>query len=244
MSGNIFENLMAEQDAAATPSPEDVLAALKAQADLLGVQYAGNIGAETLSARIDEHLKALDDTQEAASVNTTAELSKAIEPVNEAPEPAPVVAKKPRADVELSTTSGNTGGAVSGRVDTSRPMSLREWKLRDSLRLVRVIVHNMDPNDKDLEGQIFTVANEYIGTVSKLVPFGDKCGVHGYHVPHCIYKQLKAAKMLQIRVMIKDGKEDVQQKWIRKFNIEVLPTISEHELAKLKASQLATQAID
>ena len=69
--------------------------------------------------------------------------------------------------------------------------TLRQRLYRENMRLVRLRITNMDPKKKDLPGEVITVANEYLGTVRKFVPFGEVTE-DGYHVPYCIYKQLYA----------------------------------------------------
>lgn len=57
----------------------------------------------------------------------------------------------------------------------------------EQTRLIRVRIQNLDPKKKDLPGEIITVANEYMGTIKKFVPFGEATD-NGYHIPYCIYE--------------------------------------------------------
>ncbi|MCF8861591.1 putative structural protein [Agrobacterium phage OLIVR2] len=130
---------------------------------------------------------------------------------------------------------------VKSATPAKKPASLRKVLYEENMRLVRIRITNMDPKDANLPGGIFTVANEFLGTVSKYVPFGEATE-NGYHVPYCIYKFLRSQKFLQIRVTKKNGKEDIQTQWVRKFAIEMLPPLTDKELATLQASQLASGA--
>lgn len=123
----------------------------------------------------------------------------------------------------------------------TRPMTLREKLVKENMKLVRLRIVNLDPKKKDLPGEIFTVANEYLGTVRKFVPYGEKTD-EGYHVPYCIYKMMKARKFLNIRTY-KDRQNQnqikIEQNWATEFALEVLPPLTKEELARLGAAQLA-----
>lgn len=123
----------------------------------------------------------------------------------------------------------------------TRPMTLREKLVKENMKLVRLRIVNLDPKKKDLPGEIFTVANEYLGTVRKFVPYGEKTD-EGYHVPYCIYKMMKARKFLNIRTY-KDRQNQnqikIEQNWASEFALEVLPPLTREELARLGAAQLA-----
>lgn len=122
-------------------------------------------------------------------------------------------------------------------------IALRQYMKREHTKLVRVRITNLDPKDKDLPGNIFTVANEYLGTVSKYVPFGEATE-NGYHLPHCLYTMLKDMQFTQVRVIKKNGKEHIETKDVRKFAIEVLPPLTQAEINRLKTAQLAAGSID
>lgn len=123
----------------------------------------------------------------------------------------------------------------------TRPLTLREKLVKENMKLVRLRIVNLDPKKKDLPGEIFTVANEYLGTVRKFVPYGEKTD-EGYHVPYCIYKMMKARKFLNIRTY-KDRQNQnqikIEQNWANEFALEVLPPLTREELARLGAAQLA-----
>lgn len=122
-------------------------------------------------------------------------------------------------------------------------IALRQYMKREQTKLIRVRITNLDPKDKDLPGNIFTVANEYLGTVSKYVPFGEATE-NGYHIPFCLYTMLKDMQFTQVRVVKKNGKEHVETKDVRKFAMEVLPPLTQAEINRLKTAQLAAGSID
>jgi len=123
-------------------------------------------------------------------------------------------------------------GVKASQNGPTKKLSLREKLRRENLALIRVRVTNLDPKDRDLPGEIFTVANEYVGTVRKYVHFNVP-----WHVPKCIYKFMKNAKFLNIRTYKQNGREMVETSWSPKYAIEVLPPLTEEELQKLAVAQ-------
>lgn len=114
----------------------------------------------------------------------------------------------------------------------------------ENTRLVRVRIQNLDPKKKDLPGEILTVANDYMGTVRKYVPYGEATD-NGYHIPYCLYKLLKNRKFLHVSVKKgRNGKERVEQQWVREFAIEMLPQLTEEELKQLGQAQLAAGSLN
>ena len=126
----------------------------------------------------------------------------------------------------------------------AKKMTLGQKIRQEQLRLVRVRIQNLDPKKKDLPGEIITVANEYMGTVRKFVPFGEATD-DGYHIPYCIYEFLKNRKFQNIRVLKgKNGQPRIEQGWIREFSIEVLPQLTQEELNRLAAAQIAAGSLN
>lgn len=119
--------------------------------------------------------------------------------------------------------------------------SLRQTLYDREMRLVRLRITNLDPKKKDLPGEIFCVANEVLGAVRKFIPYGEATD-NGYHVPYCIYKQLKKREFLNIKVR-KDsrGREHVETNMAREFALEILEPLTEKDLARLAAHQAAAR---
>lgn len=128
--------------------------------------------------------------------------------------------------------------SAAEKIDPNSPQAVRERLLRDEMKLVRLRITNLDPKKKDLPGEIFTLANEYLGTVRKYVPFGEVTD-EGWHVPHCIYRLLDERRFLSIKVVKRNGQEHVEQSWAREFALEVLPPLTPEELQRLAATQAA-----
>lgn len=123
--------------------------------------------------------------------------------------------------------------------------SLRAHLIAQATKLVRIRISCMDPKKNDLPGEFFTVANEYIGTIRKYVPFGEATD-NGYHVPQCIYDFLKSREFLAIQTKTHPVTKQIETRtrYIKEFAIEVLPPLTEDEIEKLAADQRATGRLE
>lgn len=121
---------------------------------------------------------------------------------------------------------------------TKKPVTLT--KEQAALRLVRIIVTPNDPLLNSYPGMIFTVASSSIlngKAIKKYVPFNNE---EGWHVPHIIYEQIKNAEMQKFKkVKLANGEESHQAYITKKFNVEVLPPLTEEELKRLADAQKA-----
>ena len=121
---------------------------------------------------------------------------------------------------------------------------IRQRMQVEEMKLVRLRIANLNPDKKDLHGEIFTVANKFLGTVRKFIPYGEATD-NGYHVPYVLYKQLVARKFLQVRVVQQPGGQtEVQTKWVPEFALEVLEPLTQDELNRLANKQAAAAGIE
>jgi len=112
---------------------------------------------------------------------------------------------------------------------------------KEALKLIRVRVSNLNPKKNDVPGEIFTVANKYIGEVKKYIPYGEVTE-NGYHVEKCLYDNLKSRKYLKLRTIKSKtlGKPDtVKQSWVPEFSIDILDPLTAEELKELGRMQEA-----
>ena len=189
---------------------------LMARARLLGVEFSNNIGIDTLRQRINAKLDADDSLAEPE-----------IEEVEEVLAPAATI------------------NALTGEASNAPKKTLRETIHDEQMKLVRIRVTCMDPKKKDLHGEVFTLANEYLGTVRKFVPFGEATE-NGFHVPYCIYTMMEERRFLNIRT-VKDrrtGRDEVQSNYAKEFAMEILDPLTPIELAQLANAQAAAGSID
>lgn len=181
----------------------DELAMLKQRADLLGVNYSNNIGAETLKQRIADKL-----------------------------------AKDEEGATDSSVEDNQQGEPEEGET-SSKKMSLFEYMKKEHLKLVRVRITNNNPQKINHPGEFFTVANKFVGTVRKYIPYDDK-SEDGWHIPYILYKHLEDRKYLMIReVKNRQGETEMIQKYVKEFTLEVLPPLTPAEIAKIAQAQKA-----
>ncbi len=136
--------------------------------------------------------------------------------------------------------------AFDEAVETSegRTPSLREYLKTEALKLVRVRISCMNPQLAKMGSVIITTGNEYTGTVRKVVFFGEKTE-NGYHIPQIILNVLQRRKFQQIvEERGHQGHMVPRARWMKEFNIEILPALTQKELNALKDRQLATNSID
>jgi hypothetical protein len=189
---------------------------LKSRARLMGINFSNNIGVEALRAKINAKMEGEQEAQETQQQDAA-----------ETPAGAPAVAE--------------TGEPIAPK---KKVQTLRQMLVDREMRLVRVRITNLDPSKKDLPGEIFTVANRFLGTVRKFIPYGEVTD-NGYHVPYCIYKQLEARRFNSIKTKKgKGGTPIVETQWAREFALEILPQLTETELARLAAAQAAAGVVE
>lgn len=150
--------------------------------------------------------------------------------------------------IDMKLASDQTApSAAAPVVQASAPLtggdrptkSLRQHVIDENMKLVRIRLTNMDQKDQSLNGDIFTVSNEYLGDVKRFVPYQDKFYTNGYHVEACILKQLQDKKYLRISVTQNSQKQEViESSWVKKFAIEILPPLTEAEIERLRITQL------
>ena len=157
------------------------------------------------------------------------------------------VADKMEGKDEAPEVNALTGDPEIAQAMAAKPLdqkanavALRKLMHAKQMRQVRVRITNMDPKKKDLPGEIWTVANEYLGTVRKFVPYGEQTD-DGFHIPYCLYRLLDSKRFLHIRD-VKDRTTGIVRQdkvWAKEFSLDVLPTLTQGELDRLAAAQAA-----
>lgn len=205
-----------QEDGAGDQTPNE-LDMLKQRARMMGIEFSNNIGLETLKAKIAAKRDGVEDPFPKTDT---------LDEVSTEPNPAPLL--------------------EDPALPAPKKEGLRQRLIRENMRLIRLRITNMDPKKKDLPGEVFTVANQYLGTVKKFIPYGEVTE-DGYHVPYCLYKMLKARKFLNIRTF-KDRKNNneikVEQSWAAEFALEVLPPLTKEEIIRLGAAQSAAGGLN
>lgn len=205
------------------PVPLTELEVLKTRARMMGITFSNNIGLDALKAKVAA-------VQEGES--TPAEQSDT--PDLETGATMEVNALDPYAEPEID---------LSKLTPAQRKAHLRHKAHLENMRLIRIRVTCMNPAKKDLHGEIFTVANGYLGTIRKFVPFGEATE-EGFHVPNVIFKAMQRRQFQNLSRKKGPNGGSVQSSMVKEFAIEVLPPLTEHELAQLANAQLAAGSID
>jgi len=192
---------------------------LKERAKMMGISLGGNIGIDTLKKKIDAKLNGTPETPtEPAPVATTPFIP------TEA-SPAAVVAAPPRPKTKAEIEQ-----------------ALRTKLHREQMALVRCRIYNLNPSKRDLQGEIITVGNKYLGTVRKFIPFGEATD-GGYHIPKVIYNDLKTRQFQSIRTRTIKGQIQVDCRMVPEYSIDVMPPLTRDELSELALKQAAAERL-
>lgn len=101
--------------------------------------------------------------------------------------------------------------------------------------LHRIVVNPVDPRRTQLSGELVVVGNSQLGVVGKFIPFNLETG---YHVPQIILDDLKNRTFTEFyTIKDADGNEHTKTRQRKAFIIEVLDSITDEELAAIRARQ-------
>lgn len=236
-----------------TPNEFD---SLKARAEKLGIAVDGRWGIEKLREVVNaavagdkvpaqEPVSAVN-AQGAAQVSNApvtpapvaAPAVKAVEPTpapavapvvlveNEIKSPVEVTKMPSLADAMLTATPAEAGPESEGQ----KKNRLR----REAMALVRVRVSCMDPQKKNLKGELICVSNRNFGTVQRFIPFNRE-----WHIEKVLYDVLidKEYMVFDREKTGRAGIEVVTPRNVPAFNIQVLPPLTKGELKDLAQRQ-------
>ena len=118
----------------------------------------------------------------------------------------------------------------------------RRRAIEEATKLVRVRVNCMNPAKKEWSGEIITVGNSVVGTHKKYIPFNAE---DGWHIPHIMYEAL-LGRECQVFVTVTDSRGNKSRKGriIKEFAVEVLPPLTQEELAELARRQAMAGNVD
>jgi hypothetical protein len=121
---------------------------------------------------------------------------------------------------------------------------LRDRLQKEKMRLRRVQIYNLNPAKNDLQGELISVGNKYIGTVNRFIPFGEATEA-GTHIEQVLYDDLKSRRFQQLRFKrSKDGDNVPESKWVPEYNLVDLAPLSGEELSELALNQEAANRIN
>ena len=221
-------------EASAAVVAMDNIEDVRVAAGELGIKFSGNSGIASLKGKIVDFLNQEgDDGSDDVDLNGPTSSDLEDEPIQ--------VAKVVKKDAALSDHD-----LIMMNPNEIEDVALRRRVVRArALRMLRVKITNLDPQDAPLNGGIITVSNKYTGKVSKYIPYGEE-SENGYYVPKILLDHLHTMKF-PLRKEKKGNRFGVKQyttTMSNKFNIEYLTHLSRSEMAELAAVQRASHAID
>ena len=195
------------------------LDSLKQRAKVMGIKHHPKIGLDKLKTKITDF--------QAAAKKDDAKRARELANQNE---------QEAQELLQQKVTPGINKSAIETKGQKRNRLH------KESARLVRIRISNMNPNKKEWEGEMFTVSNSVVGTFKKYVPFNNE---DGWHVPTIIYKMLKD-KQCQIFHTVKNnrGAKVRKGKLIKEYAIELLPALTLIELKELAQRQALAHSID
>lgn len=132
---------------------------------------------------------------------------------------------------------------VVGGEAPAETLGQKRKRLKDeATRLVRIRLTCMNPAKREWDGEIITVGNSLVGSLTKFVPFNAE---DGWHVPHMMYLFLKERQCpIFFTEKSHRGVAVRKSKLIKEFAIEVLPDLTAEELHDLAQRQAMAKSID
>lgn len=212
-------------------------------ANELEVPFSGNTGVGTLKSKMISVLQEKTEVPE-EEFNMDDPIQAAL--AEKRSEPKKENLKEPKKILDMSRTAL---ALMDPHIEGLTTIEKRAIVRAKAMRLHRVKVHNLDPNDSALEGVIKTAYNKFTGKVTKYIPFGDE-NEHGWHIPEILLNVLKEEKY-SMRKEVKQrgqvssfGVKQYKTVHLPKYNVEFLDALSKEEIAGLAQDQKARGAID
>jgi len=215
---------------------------LRAVAEQVGASFSGNTGIPKLKENILAELN-IDAETDVEPMDENDPIVQALRKKQSEPKLDPVTTK-PRGVLSLNRAQQ---AELNPRAPGLSEVEKRAIVRAKALRLHRVRVSNLDPNDAAVPGAIKTAYNKYTGKVSKYIPFGEE-NEHGFHIPEILINQMME-ETYNLRKEIKSkgssfGVKQYKTVQMRKYAFEYMDELSEQELVSLGNDQKARGALD
>lgn len=225
--------------------------ALREIATFLDVGFSGNTGMETLKTKLTDRLNVLIAEEQAEEEDDLPEEElDANDPVAAALI-AQIAEKDKEEDVHVPQVkvAYTIGEMLEMDASKVKDDNLRRQVIRaQAMRLRRVRINNVDPNDANVPSTLVTCYSKYTGKVSKVIPHDAEFYENGYHIPQIILDELET-RTFNLRKEIKRkgnsfGVKEYKTIPTKKFLIEILPDLTEAQIKALAQSQESRGAID
>ena len=151
-------------------------------------------------------------------------------------------AEKLRARIEDAPTDKELV-VEAPKKEAAETVGQRRNRLRkEAGALVRVRVTCMNPNKREWQGEIFTVANAVVGTFRNYVPFNLE---DGWHIPEIVFQQVIARKCQVFKTVNGPRGEKIRKgTLIPEFSVDILPPLTKEELSDLAKRQAMAGGIE
>jgi hypothetical protein len=223
----------------------DELESLKARATKLGITIDGRWGVEKLREVVNAAIqgdKPVTEPTTAPAPQPAPATVAAPAPAVKAVEQAPAVVKEApveneiKSPVEVTKMPSLADAMLVKEVDTG-PETEGQKKnrlRREAMALVRVRVSCMDPQKKNLKGELICVSNRNFGTIQRFIPFNRE-----WHIEKVLYDALQEKEYMVFdrEKTGRAGIEVVTPRNVPAFNIQVLPPLTKGELKDLAQRQ-------
>ncbi|WGN90654.1 hypothetical protein [Pseudomonas phage vB_PaeP_YL2] len=197
-----------------SPDTRSELEVLQEKATALGISFRSNTGVEKLREKINAVLndEAVGDEEEDEATEATSSIPK---------------------------PSAEAGAAALKATEAPRPKTegeLRRDRRLAAHRLIRCRITCHNPNKNDWDAEYFSIGNDEIGTIRRLVPYEVD-----WHVPEALLNFIKSKQYQHFYTVTEQtpmGPQKVRRsKSVREFSVEILPQLSEDELESLRKQQ-------
>lgn len=128
---------------------------------------------------------------------------------------------------------------VNAAATEEDPAEVRRQHEAEQLKLLKVLITPVDSAKRDWEGEIFSVGNDVLGTVSRYVPFNQEWFVEAVLVRHIKQREFQ---YLQHKKDKATGRDYVDSKLVPAFNVQELPLPTPEEIAEMAKIQAVKEA--
>ena len=210
-------------------------------ANEMGISFSGNTGVDTLKDKLIKELE--------AKVNPDPEVDEndpIVQALANKKDKRASTKTEPKKVLDLPRTAQ---AMLDPHAEGLTQAEIRAIVKARAMKLKRVRVTNLDPNDSALDGAIKTAYNKYTGKVSKYIPFGEE-NEQGYHIPQILLSVLLDERYTMQKEVKQRGQisafgvKQYKTVLMPKFNIEFLPELTKDEIKGLAQDQTARGAID
>jgi hypothetical protein len=220
---------------------------LQARAKQLGIEFHHNLGEDKLQAMIQAKEAELKINAASSGINQPSS-DQPVKPVK--PQAATSGINDPVTTTDKVEINIMEKPAKKEEVLKEPPVAMTKTQLRnarhialrrDQKSLVRIILRSNDPAEKDWEGKTFKFSNA-LHTITRYIPFDNE---NGWHCERGLLSSIDS----EMCTKFKDHKLPNGQKVrlpfsIKKYTVEILPSLTKEELAELASEQAARGSID